>query len=137
LPAAITERDEITKERDLAILNRDDLLKQLKECKKARETDLYEKSAYQQQYAQLFEASQQASEGIRCAQEKQRVAETECKEALILKETAMKVVDRVMKEREAARREIEELRSKRVGSSDRDEAVKSLSLKLGDKKRRI
>lgn len=135
--AAVIERDEVTKERDLAILHRDDLIKQLKECKKARETELHEKSAYQQQYAQLFEASQQASEGIRCAQEKQRVAESECKEAVILKETAMKVVDKVMKEREAARQGIEELRSKRVDSSDRDEAVKSLSLKLGDKKRRI
>jgi hypothetical protein len=42
-----------------------------------------------------------------------------------LKETAMKVV------------EIEELRSKRLGLSDRDEAVRGLSLKIGDKKRRI
>jgi hypothetical protein len=49
----------------------------------------------------------------------------------------MKVVDKVMKEREAARQEIEELRSKRLDSSDRDEAVRSLSLKIGDKKRRI
>ena len=135
--SAIMERDEITKERDLAVLHRDDLIKQLKEIKKARETDLNEKFVYQQQYAQLVEASQRAPEEIRCAQEKQRVAEAQCKEAVILKETAMKVVDKVMKEREAARQEIEELRSKRLGSSDRDKAINSLSLKLGDKKRRI
>jgi hypothetical protein len=135
--AAIMERDEITKERDLAVLHRDDLLKQLKEIKKARDTDLNEKFVYQQQYAQLVEASQRAPEEIRCAQEKQRVAEAQCTEAVILKETAMKVVDKVMKEREAARQEIEELRSKRLGSSDRDKAINSLSLKLGDKKRRI
>jgi hypothetical protein len=135
--SAIMERDEITKERDLAVLHRDDLIKQLKEIKKARETDLNEKFVYQQQYAQLVEASQRAPEEIRCAQEKQRVAEAQCKETVILKETAMKVVDKVMKEREAARQEIEELRSKRLGSSDRDQAINSLSLKLGDKKRRI
>jgi hypothetical protein len=135
--AAIMERDNITKERDLAVSHRDDLIKQLKEIKKARETELYEKFVYQQQYAQLVEASQRAPEEIRCAHEKQRVAEAQCKEAVVLKETAMKVVEKVMKEREAARQEIEELRSKRLGTSDRDEAVKSLSLKIGDKKRRI
>jgi hypothetical protein len=101
--AAIMERDKITKERDLVVLHRDDLIKQLKEIKKARETDLNEKHVYQQQYAQLVEASQRAPEEIRCAQEKQRVAEAQCKEAVILKETAMKVVDKVWKEREAAR----------------------------------
>ena len=131
------ERDEVTKERDLTILHRDDLIKQLNEYKKARETDLREKNAYQQQYAQLVDASQRAPEEIRCAQEKQRVAEAQYKEAVILKETAMKVVDKLMKEREAARQEIEELRGKRLDSSERDEAVKNLSLKLGDKKRRI
>ena len=135
--AAIMDRDEVTKERDLAVLHRDDLIKQLGEYKKARETDLREKNAYQQQYAQLVEASQRAPEEICCAQEKQRVAEAQYKEAVILKETAMKVVDKVMKEREAARQEIEELRGKRLDSSERDEAVKNLSLKLGDKKRRI
>jgi len=135
--AAIIERDKITKERDQAVLHRDDLIKQLKEVKKARETDLNEKYGYQQQYAQVVEASQRAPEEIRCAQEKQRVAEAECKEAVVLKETAMKVVDKVMKEREAARQEIEELRNKRLGSSDRDEAIRGLSLKLGDKRRRI
>jgi hypothetical protein len=135
--SAIMERDEITKERDLAVLHRDDLIKQLKEIKKARETDLNEKFIYQQQYAQLVEVSQRAPEEIRCAQEKQRGAEAQCKEAVILKETAMKVVDKVMKEREAARQETEELRSKRLGSSDRDKAINSLILKLGDKKRRI
>lgn len=135
--AAIMERDEVTKERDLAVLHRDDLIKQLGEYKKARETDLREKNADQKQYAQLVEASQRAPEEIRCAQERQRVAEAQCKEAVRMKETAMKVVDKVMKEREAARQEIEELRGKRLDSSERDEAVRSLSLKLGDKKRRI
>jgi len=135
--AAIMERDEMAKERDQAVLHRDDLIKQLKEVKKARETDLNEKYAYQQQYAQVVEASQRAPEEIRCAQEKQRVAEAQCKEAVVLKEMAMKVVDKVMKEREAARQEIEELRNKRLGPSDRDEAIRDFSLILGDKRRRI
>jgi len=135
--ATIMERDKIMNERDLAVVHRDDLIKQLKEIKKARETDLNERFILQKQYAQLLEASQRAPEEIRSAPEKQRVAEAQCKEAVILKETAVKVVDKVMKEREAARQEIEKLRAGRVGSSDRDEAVNSLSLKLGNKRRKI
>lgn len=137
LAAAITERNNAHKERDLAVLHRNDLKKQLKELQRAREPEIEEKLAYQQQIAGYREAIKQVMEESRLVREKQWTEETRCKEALILKETAMKVVEKVTKEREEARQEIEELRTKRSTSKDRDEAVKSLSLKLGDKKRRL
>jgi hypothetical protein len=49
----------------------------------------------------------------------------------------MKVKDKMKKERDAARKELEEALSKKPTSREREEALKSLAMKLGDKKRRI
>jgi uncharacterized protein with von Willebrand factor type A (vWA) domain len=135
--AAIIEREEIIKERDLANQHRDDLVAQLDECKKAREADLREQAALHQQLLQATGERDRAVELTRWAARGQRGAEAERNEAIHLKEVALKVVEKVSKERDAARQELEELRASRMSSSDRDEAVKSLTFKLGDKKRRI
>lgn len=144
--AAVKERDEATKE----LSDMGNIVKQMKEARGQGEEDQVEKKMLHCEVVRLKAVADHASHLSRDAMKKRDDASWEATLALRSKNTAMDVVAKVGKERDTAIKErdvalqekgkllgrLEELeRAEKVRL--RQEAFQALSMKLGEKKRKV